>query len=314
MGRVHRRTVALATVIMVAALAACSSAPESASTPAPATPGPSASGPATALPSAASIPPAPATTAAPVPSGVAPRRSFAVETRTLRLRRGADRPLTTTVWLPRGDGPFPMILFSHGLGGAPADYRELLTTWARAGFVVAAPAFPFTSAGVAEFNVLDVLNQPADASYVITQTLRAVPAADTSRIAAAGHSAGGITTLGLFSGARDERLRAGVVLAGRQVLPQAFTGPEAPMLFVHGRKDTTVTFADGRAAYDAVQWPKAFVSVTDGGHLATGRALDVVAATSTDFWRWTLYGDSAARQRLKADATRGGLATFTDDL
>ncbi|WP_438870669.1 alpha/beta hydrolase family protein [Paractinoplanes bogorensis] len=290
----HRRILALA--LVPAFLVACSSPP----TPAPSTPAPST--PATTAP----VPTAPTT--------AAPTRSFEVETRTLRLQRGADRPLTTTVWVPRGDGPYPLILFSHGLGGSPADYRELLTAWARAGFVVAAPAYPFTSRTAAKMNVLDVLNQPADAGYVITQTLGEISSADPDRVAAAGHSAGGVTTLGLFSGARDERLRAGVVLAGRQVLPQPFVGPEAPMLFVHGRKDPTVAYADGRAAYDAVTWPKAFVSITDGGHLATGRALDVVATTSTDFWRWTLYGDKNARARLKADATRGDLATFADRL
>jgi len=314
MGRVHRRPLApvLSAVALSASLAACSSEP----TPAPAPP-------TTAAPPAASIPAAPPSAAAPSSGtagaaplpGAAPRQTFAVETRTLRFSRGADRPLPTTVWWPKGDGPFPLILFSHGLGGKPADYRELLTAWARAGFVVAAPAYPHTTASAAEFNVLDVINQPADASYVITQTLSELGATiDDGRIAAAGHSAGGVTTIGLFSGARDERLRAGVVLAGRQILPQPFVGPEAPLLFVHGRKDATVTYADGQAAYSAVPWPKAFLSVTDGGHVASGRSLDVIATTSTDFWRWTLYGDKAARDRLKPDAARGGLATFQDRL
>nr|WP_239079831.1 prolyl oligopeptidase family serine peptidase [Actinoplanes brasiliensis] len=311
----HPRTVALALAVL--ALSACTSEPV-ASPAASSTPSrlPAASIP-PSRPPAASIPPGPApggTAPTPVPSGTAPGRSFEVATRTLKLRRGAGRPLPTTVWVPQGDGPFPLILFSHGLNGNPADYRTLLAVWARAGFVVAAPAYPFTSGGTEKFNVLDVLNQPADASYVITETLAAVKAADPQRVAAAGHSAGGVTTIGMFSNARDERLRAAVVLSGRQVLPQPFTGPEAPMLFVHGRRDNVVAYADGRAAYDAVTWPKAFVSVTDGGHVAVGRALDVVSATSTDFWRWTLYGDDRARSRLKNHATRGGVATYIDDL
>ncbi|WP_250027530.1 alpha/beta hydrolase family protein [Paractinoplanes maris] len=317
MGRVHRRPVALALAVAVLSttLVACSSEQPSESSP-------------TALPSAASIPPAPGAATTPGAPGAtavpgattapgatsAPTGSFAVETRTLKLQRD-DRALPTTVWQPKGTGPFPLILFSHGLGGKPSDYRELLTTWARAGFVVAAPAYPHTSASATEFNVLDVLNQPTDASYVITEALAELgPVVDQNRIAAAGHSAGGVTTLGLFSGSRDERLRAGVVLAGRQVLPQPFIGRAAPLLFVHGRKDATVAYADGRAAYNAVTWPKAFLSVTEGGHVASGRSLDVIAATSTDFWRWTLYGDAKARTRLQKDATRGGLATLTNSL
>nr|WP_127497758.1 alpha/beta hydrolase [Actinoplanes solisilvae] len=324
----HRRSVAfaLAVAVVPATLVACSSGPD-----------PSPAPRATALPSAAEIPGGPgaasggspggppaagppatgSATAGPPRAGAtsAPKQAFSVQTRTFKLRRGADRPLPTTVWLPRGDGPFPMILFSHGLGGKPSDYRELITSWARAGFVVAAPAYPHTSASAAEFNVLDVLNQPADASYVITEVLGELGAkVDEQRVAAAGHSAGGVTTLGLLSNSRDERLRAGVVLAGRQILPQPFTGPETPLLFVHGRRDQVVPYADGRAAFDAVDWPKAFLSVTDGGHVASGRSLDVIAATSTDFWRWSLYGDAAARDRLADDAAKGGLAGFTDRL
>jgi fermentation-respiration switch protein FrsA (DUF1100 family) len=299
----------LTVVALSASLAACSSEPTPAATLPPAATVPAAPPSAAAPPAAAS-----SSGAARLP-GAAPSRAFAVETRTLRLQRGADRLLPTTVWQPTGDGSFPLILFSHGLGGKPSDYRELLTTWARAGFVVAAPAYPHTSASATDFNVLDVINQPADASYVITRTLAELGVTiDKTRIAAAGHSAGGVTTIGLFSGARDERLRAGVVLAGRQILPQPFIGPEAPLLFVHGRQDNTVEYSDGQAAYSAVQWPKAFLSVTNGGHIASGRSLDVIATTSTDFWRWTLYGDQAARNRLKPDATRGGLATLQDNL
>ncbi|GAA0446852.1 hypothetical protein Ade02nite_85730 [Paractinoplanes deccanensis] len=247
------------------------------------------------------------------PAGRAPTTRFAVGTRRLALKRGADRPLPTTVWFPKSDGPFPLIHFSHGLSASPSSYSDLLSSWARAGFVVAAPAYPHTSAGAREFNVIDVLNQPADASYVITQVLTET-AADPQRVAAAGHSAGGVTTIGMFSSSRDERLVAGVVLAGRQVLGSPFSGAAAPLLFVHGRRDQVVGYGEGRAAYNAVPWPKAFLSVTQGGHIATGAAFDVVSTTTTDFWRWSLYGDTAARERLGPDARRGGVATLDDEL
>ncbi|MFG1989113.1 alpha/beta hydrolase family protein [Actinoplanes sp. NPDC048988] len=255
------------------------------------------------------------TATSPTPAPKAPARRFAVTTRRLALRRGADRPLATTVWAPKGDGPFPLILFSHGLTADPGDYADLLSAWARAGFVVAAPAYPHTSGESGELNILDVLNQPADASYVITEVLaRLKGSVDAGRVAAAGHSAGGITTIGMFSNARDKRLIAGVVLAGRQVLASPFAGTKAPLLFVHGQRDKVVGYRDGRAAYDAVPWPKALLSVTQGGHIATGAAFDVVAATTTDFWRWSLYGDATARRRLQADATRGGVATLENEL
>jgi dienelactone hydrolase len=297
MGRVFRRTVGF---VLVAAVVAGCSAPAPRSSPPP----------------VVSASAAPATTPPPsVRPGRAPAGDFAVQVRKLSLSRGADRPLPTTVWVPRGDGPFPLIVFSHGLGGTPGAYADLLSAWAEAGFVVAAPAFPHTSAGAARFNVLDVLNQPADATYVITRVLAELRGrVDSGRVAAAGHSAGGVTTLGMFTGSRDERLDAGVVLAGRQIVPTPFTGPAAPLFFVHGRQDATVTYAEGRAAYDATPWPKAFLTVTEGGHVATGTTLDVVARTTTDFWRWSLYGDRSAKGRLGADAKRGGLATLTDQL
>jgi prepilin-type processing-associated H-X9-DG protein len=260
---------------------------------------------------ACTTPRAPAPASSARPSAQPRATAFTLRTQRLHLARGSERPLPTSIWRPTAAGDYPLILFSHGLGATPHDYEELLTGWARAGFVVAAPAYPHTTAGVADFNPVDVFNQPADASYVITQVVQRLGI--TGPIAAAGHSAGGVTTLGLFA-SRDDRLEAGVVLAGRQIFATPLTGSPAPLLFVHGRRDKTIAYADGHAAYDAVTWPKAFLTVTDGGHTTTGRELDVVERTSTDFWRWSLYRDAAAESRLTADATGGKLATLEVDL
>ncbi|MFC4145944.1 alpha/beta hydrolase family protein [Micromonospora mangrovi] len=282
-----------------------------------------------------------ATTPAPrVPAGHAPTESFAVGVRQLTLNRGGDRALPVTVWYPaegaaggaakRGvraaDGRFPVVMFSHGLGARPEDYQVLLARWAAAGFVVAAPRFPHTGAG-GDGNVLDVLNQPADVSYVLTRVLALdAEAGDplkgrlaTDRVAAAGHSAGGVTTIGLFTAGRDERLDAGVVFAGTGLgVGTAFAGAAAPQLFVHGEADEVVNYAAGKAVYDAVPWPKAMLSLPKGDHgralLTDGKALRVVSDTTVEFLRWTLYGDAAAKERLPADAARGNLATLDDHL
>ncbi len=314
MAGVHRRT-PLPVILALTVLTACSTAEKPAPAPAPAAP-------AAAVPSA--VPSAAPSSAAPAPTtGTAPDRRFRIDTRQIRFARGKDRPLPTTVWYPTdGDGPFPLVLFSHGLTSEPGAYASVLREWARAGFVVAAPAYPHTSYGVRDFDALDVINQPSDASEVITRMLALNDKAgdplagriDTARIAAAGHSAGGITTIGMFSNNRDDRLTAGVVLAGRQVLPVPFSGTPAPMLFVHGKLDRTVKYAEGLAAFDAVPWPKAMMAVTKGGHVAITKDFDPVIATTTDFLRYALYGDPKARKRLKADATRGGRATLTDEL
>ncbi len=71
----------------------------------------------------------------------------------------------------RGGGPYPLIVFSHGLGASPAGYRSLLVVWAAAGYVVAAPAFPKTNSAATDgINPGDFANQPADVTAVISGT------------------------------------------------------------------------------------------------------------------------------------------------
>ncbi len=280
------------------ALAACGSGGRPAmSRPGPSQPGQSQPG---------QREPAPASTA------TAPIKPFAVGVRRETFARNGSRSLPTTIWYPALDGRpapgrFPVVLFSHGLGGAPDDYAVLLRRWAAAGFVVAAPAYPKTHRGVRELDITDVVNQPADASYVLSRLLDGPlrGTLDAERLAAAGHSAGGITTIVLFTSARDDRLAAGVVLAGNGLgVGLNFTGPSAPLLFVHGEADGVVPYSMGRAVYERVPWPKALLSLPGQGHVvrAGSAAWTAVAATTLDFLRWTLYGDAAAKGRLPTDA------------
>jgi dienelactone hydrolase len=207
------------------------------------------------------------------PSGSAHARAApAVGTRTLRLARGADRPLPTTVWYPVTAGRHPILLFSHGLGGLPEQFAPLAVQWAQAGYVVAAPAYPHTN-GRAPVDDTDIARQPADAAYVIDR-IKALGAApgdplagrlDVGRVAAVGFSAGGTTTLGLLCKGRDPALRAAVSVAGRRPAT-AFGGPATPVLFLHGDRDPVVPIAAGRAAYDAVPWAKRFVTFRGEGH------------------------------------------------
>ncbi|MFC7549516.1 alpha/beta hydrolase family protein [Plantactinospora sp. GCM10030261] len=322
-----RRTAAAVILTLLAVTAgACSTEPERRPvTPAPTTGAPPGGAPRSSGP----------------PVGEAPDRPFAVGLRELRVSR-EGRPLPISIWYPAAGraggspeqnlrpaaGRFPVVLFSHGLTARPGDYQRLLAGWTAAGFVVAAPRYPYTSRDSAEINVLDVLNQPADASYALTRVLD-LDRRDgdplrgrlaTDRVAAAGHSAGGVTTVGLFTAGRDDRLDAGIVLAGSALgVGTAFAGSAAPQLFVHGQRDDVVSYAAGRAAYEAVPWPKAMLSLPDGDHGGSltrvgNRAFPVVATSTADFLRWTLYGDQAARERLPRDAVRGGLATLDDRL
>ena len=342
MVRMPRRTITLclAATVLAGTLAACSTddgagaAPAVSRTPAALTDVSPAPSPSSSPAPSGLVPrtPAPVTPAA----GKAPAQAFAVGVRELSLQRGADRPLRTTVWYPAtgapgsdpaegrtaARGPFPLVLFSHGLTAAPTDYAATLARWAQAGFVVAGPAYPRTSTGVTDFDPVDVLNQPADGTKVITDVLALNTKAgdplqgriDPERIGAAGHSGGGITTVGMLSTNRDDRLDAAIVLAGRQLLVAPFTGSPVPVLFVHGKRDSTVPYADGLVTYKSVPWSRAMLTVTEGGHVTTGRDFETVAATTTEFLRWSLYGDATAKARIASTATERDVATFTDEL
>ncbi|MFC7527767.1 alpha/beta hydrolase family protein [Actinoplanes sp. GCM10030250] len=260
--------------------------------------------------------PEPSPPSTPAAGGTARQPGGQAQTQELEFNRGGDRPLPTKVWLPAGEGPHPLIYFSHGLTSQPDDYADLLNAWAEAGFAVAAPKYPRTWNQAADYDADDVVNQPADAQYVITEVLKALPGRiDPERIAAAGHSAGGITTIGLFSGSRDPRLKAGLIIAGRQMpQPKPFSGTAAPLLFVQGKLDETVTYEQAYGAYNEVTWPKAFMELPRGTHLPYQDEPAVVATTTTDFWRWALSGDEAAKARLPQDASSTGAAGFTGTL
>lgn len=270
------------------------------------------------------------------PSGTAPARAFPVGRRDFSFDRGADRPLPTRVWYPAqgtalavadpvdgampAAGRFPLIMFSHGLTSNPNDFAAMLSRWAQAGFVVAGPAFPHTAYGVDDFDSADIVNQPADVRHVLDQllTLPGDPLReiiDPDRLAAAGHSGGAITTAGLFSAERDERLKAGVIIAGTDFQGAPFTGPAAGMMFVHGRDDDTVTYRAGHTVFEAVPWSRAMLSITEGGHVITDADFEAVTSTTTEFLRWSLYGDAAAKTRVPtAAAVADGVATFEDEL
>jgi fermentation-respiration switch protein FrsA (DUF1100 family) len=179
-----------------------------------------------------------------------------------------SRTLETAIYLPSSSGPAPaggrpLVVFAHGSGGNPEFYRVLLEAWAAAGYIVAAPRLP-----------RDLVNQPGDVSFVITELLRLSSATtgpyagliDDKRIGVAGHSAGGVTALGVAfnSCCLDGRVRAGMVLAA-DAPPFSngtyFTGIHTPLLVVHGLADPTVPFAEGRRIFAEAMPPKMMLAV-----------------------------------------------------
>jgi len=236
-----------------------------------------------------------------------------------RLSVRGDRQIPVTIWYPAEEaassppvapGSWPVVVFSHGLRATPATYSGLARQWVDAGFVVVAPTYPFTNTNAATIDATDVVNQPADASTALDDALEAAATPgdrfeghlDAGRVVAAGHSEGGITTVGLFDGCcRDERLRAGVVLAGNSLgFSQGPSGPAAPMLFVHGDADRLVPLASGQRAADLFAWPKAFVTLLGEGHVdpyidPTAPAFAVVSDITVAFLRYAV-GDARVEE------------------
>jgi dienelactone hydrolase len=211
--------------------------------------------------------------------------------------------------VPVAGGRHPLLVFSHGITADFHEFDVMYPALAAAGFIVAAPTFPYTSEFTSHFRRADIVHQPDDARYVLSRVLRLNNTAgdplrhriDARHIAAVGHSAGGYTTTGLFTAGHDPRLRAGVVMAG-WAAPGTFAGPPARMLFLQGTADPVVPRTVSWAAWNRVPWPKAYVLLRRNSHSTYMQPGDLGYPTMhslvTDFLRWTLTGDEAAHRRL----------------
>jgi dienelactone hydrolase len=168
-----------------------------------------------------------------------------------------QRPLLTVVWYPMAGGqaargPFPLLMFAPGFMQCGSTYSDLLRDWASAGYVVAVVNFPRTDCvvGAAAYEP-DLVNQPADMSYVLGRLLALSAQAhdpfsgllNRHEIAAAGQSDGGDTVAALAANAccTDHRLKGVAVLSGAEWPPMPgpyFAQGAPPMLFVQGTADT----------------------------------------------------------------------------
>jgi dienelactone hydrolase len=242
--------------------------------------------------------------------------------------RRVPRTLETVVRYPARGGRYPLIVFAHGFALTPARYASLLRAWAAARYVVAAPVFPLTNADApGGANERDLVNQPADMSFVITSLLdldrrsTSVLAGkiDPTRIAVAGHSDGGVTALATAydSRYRDRRVRAAIVLSGAR-LPRmgAFPRPGPALLAVQGTADPLNAPPTTAAYFGLAAPPKFLLWLLGASHLPPYTdqqpQLGIVEQTTTAFLDHYLKGRSliaferAARRpgltRLVADA------------
>ncbi|MGI2031992.1 alpha/beta hydrolase family protein [Rhizobium panacihumi] len=107
---------------------------------------------------------------------------------------------------------FPVVLFSHGSGGAPLGHRDLAAMLARAGYIVVAPVHVGDAAGhPRQPNQPKVLaSRPRQAIAALNTVLkdaRFAPHVNAERIGMIGYSAGGYTAL-VLAGAQPNFQKA----------------------------------------------------------------------------------------------------------
>lgn len=224
---------------------------------------------------------------------------------------------------------FPLVVFSHGFGGdATSRLAELTGPLVRAGFVVAAPTFPLTSATAPGGpRPVDYVNQPGDVSFVVTQVL-AVARGDQAlantidghRIGAIGNSLGGVTTLGVSANSccRDPRIDAAVSLWGAEnPFPggRFFSEPSPPLMFVHGTLDARLPYSGSVGAYREAPAPKAFLTLKAAPHNPFFPPWhDPMIRSVIDFFEGFLNKDPQAIRRLPRDGNVPGVASLKADL
>ncbi len=209
---------------------------------------------------------------------------------------GTPRVLATDIWYPAppesgpiaaatggvtdaplADGPFPLVLFSHGSCGTPRQSRFLTPRLASWGFVVVAPPHPgntifdFPNCNTGPAIVAALAERPQDIVFVLDQVLAAdtdplsplFGAIDEERIAMTGHSFGGLTTY--LVTAIEPRIDVAVPLAPAALQNSMLAVPSLTML---GTLDTVISNPNGRNAYERSAAPKFLVEIEHAGHYA----------------------------------------------
>ena len=254
---------------------------------------------------------------------------FVDRSRTARFRNGTSGPrrLTTYVRYPTtGRAPFPLVVFCHGFDLVPSTYERLLDGWTRAGYVVAAPVFPVENADAPGGpDEADLVNQPGDVSFVISQLLRvdSTPQShlhgmiDPGRIVVAGHSDGGETAFAVAYQRHylDWRVRLALVLSGARLPPEPVIPRHAspPLLAAQGSADPINPPRNTRELFLDAARPKYMLTLLGSGHLPPytddRRRLAVVERVTVAFLDH--YFKGAPLRRLLASGRAPGLARLT---
>lgn len=248
---------------------------------------------------------------------------------------GHDRPATAgrrlqvRLYFPTmgegpADGPFPLFVWAHGLDATVDYFDPLLRAWAARGYVVAAPTFPLTHRDAAGGTVFgDVVNQPADVSYILDRlTAEDGPSGtlhpalvDPTRIAVGGHSLGAVTSLALGGSpcCADDRIDAVVSVDGEPPPMPGGSGVVAvPLLLIHGTADDTFPLDRSRTVLSAATGHRYLIVIQGAPH--TPFRIEgpnaVIASTVGDFLDVELKGRPDWLEQFLRNAVVPGVSTL----
>lgn len=183
---------------------------------------------------------------------------------------------------PGTDGPYPVVLFSHGYAGFPEQSADLVTHLASWGFVVIAPdhverslsgLLGTAAKGVAPREDPEVLSASLDAAIADAED-DASPLhdlLDLDKVAVAGHSAG--ASAAYLTASSEDRVKAfisysvGTGRPGEDGKVAERPVPDVPGMVMLGTKDGIIEPADSKAVYEGMEPPKYLVEIAGGGHL-----------------------------------------------
>jgi dienelactone hydrolase len=263
--------------------------------------------------------------------GQAPQPRRLVTTIRYPARGSSSRTDVNNAPPRRAGGPFPLVIFGHGFAVTPGIYAALLQTWARAGYVVAAPAFPLGNQNAPGGpNENDLVNQPGDVSFLITQLLEAdgihdgffAGLIDPHKIAVSGQSDGGDTALSVAYDSQflDRRIGAAVILSGQEIPGVGgynFPAPSPPLLATQGLADTINLPSTTYAFFNAARAPKYLLALPGAQHLPPYTdeqpQLSIVERVTVAFMDRYLKGDRRALRRMAAAGNVAGTATLQSD-
>jgi pimeloyl-ACP methyl ester carboxylesterase len=198
------------------------------------------------------------------------------------FKGSASRELKGRIWFPvdKQGAPYPLVVYSHGYMSQYKEGDYLLDFLASHGYVAVSVDFPLSNGGApGGATVADIVNQPADLSFLIDQLLARSKQPDNllhgtvdgDRIAAAGLSLGGLTTelVGLDPKLKDPRIRAAISMAGPSQFftPDYFAGDSIPFMYIAGTADAIVPYKEHAEPLPGKYKNSVLVALQSGSHV-----------------------------------------------